>query len=196
MLITTAQYTTSSTSYLQDPTEGAPCFAFIGRSNVGKSSLINMLMQRRLAKTSSTPGKTKKIDYFLVNENWYLVDLPGYGWANVPKRLKVQWEKMVRTYILHAQTLLKVFVLVDIRLTPQEKDINFINWLGKKRIPCAIVFTKIDKINQQRRAQHIQLFQSRLYLTWAVLPSFFVTSSTKKKGRDELCDYIDTLLFN
>ena len=120
MHIATAKYITSSTSYQQDPTEGAPAYAFIGRSNVGKSSLINMVVRRKLAKTSSTPGKTKMINYFLVNNSWYLVDLPGYGWANVPKRLKDQWEKMVRAYILHAPTLLQLFVLVDIRLTPQE----------------------------------------------------------------------------
>lgn len=193
MHIATATYITSSTSYQQDPTQGAPSYAFIGRSNVGKSSLINMVVQRKLAKTSSTPGKTKMINYFLVNDSWYLVDLPGYGWANVPKRLKVQWVKMVRAYILHTPTLRQVFVLVDIRLTPQEKDIEFINWLGRKRIPCAIVFTKIDKVNQQRYALHAQLFQDRLRMAWGALPPFFATSAVKKQGRNLLCAYITSL---
>ena len=137
---------------------------------------------------------SKLINYFLVNDRWYLVDLPGYGWANVPKRLKVQWEKMVRAYILRTPSLHHVFVLVDIRLTPQEKDIAFINWLGSKRIPFAIVFTKIDKVNQQRYALHAQLFQDRLRMTWGALPAFFATSATKKKGREVLCGYIASLL--
>ena len=193
MHIATAKYITSSASYQQDPTKGAPAYAFIGRSNVGKSSLINMLVHRKLARTSSTPGKTKMINYFLINDMWYLVDLPGYGWAKVPKRLKLQWEKMVRAYILRTPSLRHVFVLVDIRLTPQEKDIAFINWLGSKRIPFAIVFTKIDKVNQQRYALHAQLFQDRLRMTWGALPTFFATSATKRKGREVLCQYIASL---
>ena len=170
-----------------------PEFAFIGRSNVGKSSLLNMITQRKsLAKTSSTPGKTQTINHFLINASWYLVDLPGYGYASVSKTQKAGWSQMIESYLLHRENLYCTFVLIDARLEPQKIDIEFINWLGSKNIPMALVLTKTDKISQAELAKSKKNIESRLLKDWEELPVMFITSSEKKRGREELLTFIAT----
>ena len=172
-------------------TPALPEIVLLGRSNVGKSSLINMLTNRKsLAKTSSTPGKTQLINHFLINTNWCLVDLPGYGFARVSKTSKAAWDKMIRDYLENRENLMSVFVLVDIRLDPQPIDVRFVNWLGEKQIPFAIVFTKADKISKQQVIYSVEQFKKELKKTWAELPLIFITSSEKRTGRDEILDYI------
>ena len=191
MQINSAEFLTSNTVYTKCPPADKPEYAFIGRSNVGKSSLINMLTNRKsLAKTSSTPGKTQLINHFLINTNWYLVDLPGYGFARVSKTSKAAWDKMIRDYLENRENLMSVFVLVDIRLDPQPIDVRFVNWLGEKQIPFAIVFTKADKISKQQVIYSVEQFKKELKKTWAELPLIFITSSEKRTGRDEILDYI------
>lgn len=169
-----------------------PEYAFIGRSNVGKSSLINMLASRKaLAKTSSTPGKTQLINHFLINKKWYLVDLPGYGYAKASKASKAQWNKMIRDYLEKRPNLMTVFILIDIRLEPQTIDLNFIKWTGEKEIPLALVFTKSDKISKQQIVYSVELFKKSLLKNWEELPLMFITSAEKRKGGEEILDYID-----
>lgn len=191
MDISSAVFVTSSTNHNGCPEPNRPEYAFIGRSNVGKSSLINMLTNnQKLAKTSGKPGKTQLINHFLIDGQWYLVDLPGYGWAKVSKEKRSEWGPMTRDYLLNRRNLMGVFVLVDSRLEPQKIDIEFINWLGKNSVPFVIVFTKADKqsINKTRKA--IASFRKRLLQDWEVMPQYFITSATRKTGREELIQFI------
>jgi GTP-binding protein len=192
MNITSAEFIISNTDVAKCPSPDRPEFAFIGRSNVGKSSLINMLTQRKnLAKISSTPGKTQTINHFLINDNWYLVDLPGYGYASVSKTKKEGWSKMIETYLRKRENLYCTFVLIDARLEPQKIDIEFINWLGKEGIALALVLTKSDKINQAELAKSKKALEARLLKDWEELPPVFITSAEKNRGRDELLKFID-----
>jgi len=192
MEITTAEFIISNTQVSKCPMPDKPEFAFIGRSNVGKSSLINMLTQRKnLAKTSSTPGKTQTINHFLINNKWYLVDLPGYGYATVSKSTKEGWSKMIESYFKQRENVYCTFILIDSRLEPQKKDIDFINWLGGLGIPIALVLTKIDKIKQSELARSKKNFETRLLNDWDELPPVFITSAEKKTGRDHLLDFIE-----
>lgn len=176
------------------PKPDRPEYAFIGRSNVGKSSLINMLMARKnLAKTSSTPGKTQLVNHFSVNQSWYLVDLPGYGYAKVPKAQKVKFEKMISDYILLRENLVSVFILVDIRHSPQQIDLEFMEWLGTSSIPFTMVFTKLDKLKQSEVQPKLKKYRAKMLETWEELPVQVLTSAEKKNGRDALLDYIEKL---
>ncbi len=194
MEIKEAEFTVSNTNYEKCPAPNMAEYAFIGRSNVGKSSLINMLTSKKgLAKTSTTPGKTQLINHFLINKKWYLVDLPGYGYAKVSKTSKAAWDRMIKDYLEKRKNLMTVFVLIDIRLEPQPVDINFIRWLGEKQIPISLIFTKADKISKQQVIFSVELFKRTLLKTWEELPLLFITSSEKKTGRDEILNYIDQI---
>ena len=191
MDIKDAEFLASNTSYLKCPPATKAEYAFIGRSNVGKSSLINMLTNRKgLAKTSATPGKTQLINHFEINKEWYLVDLPGYGYARASKDSKAAWDRMIRDYLEFRKNLISVYVLIDIRLEAQPIDIRFINWLGEKGIPFSIVFTKADKISKQKVSSAVEQYKKELLKSWEELPVIFVTSSEKKLGRDEILDSI------
>jgi GTP-binding protein len=192
MEITSAEFIISNTQISKCPPADKPEFAFIGRSNVGKSSLINMLTQRKnLAKTSSTPGKTQTINHFLINNKWYLVDLPGYGYATVSKSTKEGWSQMIESYFKQRENIFCTFILIDSRLEPQKKDIDFINWLGGLGVPIALVLTKIDKIKQAELARSKRNFETRLLKDWEELPPVFITSAEKKTGRNHLLDFIE-----
>lgn len=187
MKIKTVVFSGSSVSYTQCPQAEKHELALMGRSNVGKSSLINMLLgYKQLAKTSGKPGKTQLINHFLVNDVWYLVDLPGYGWAQVGKTKRQQWAKMVKAYLLHRKQLSFVLVLVDARHEPQKLDIAMINWLGKNHIPFVILLTKADKEAKQQVNKNLAMLKQVLNSDWEVLPPIFVTSSRDKTGREEL----------
>ena len=176
------------------PNDTKPEYAFIGRSNVGKSSLINMLTNRRkLAKTSATPGKTLLINHFIINKEWYLVDLPGYGYAKRSKKEVAKLDQMIRGYILQREQMVNVFVLVDSRHEPQAIDLEFIDWLGQSGVPFAIVFTETDKLSGGKVSQNIANYKKKLQETWEELPPMFLTSSESRQGRDELLDYIDSI---
>jgi GTP-binding protein len=194
MEIKTAEFTLSAPTQSMCPQDTKPEYAFIGRSNVGKSSLINMLTNhRRLAKTSQTPGKTLLINHFMINKEWYLVDLPGYGYAKRSKKEVDRLDQMIRGYILQREQLVNVFVLVDVRLEPQKIDLEFIDWLGVSSIPFAIVFTKADKLTPNKARQAVEAYKQKLSETWEELPPIFLTSAEKKEGRDELLQYIDDI---
>ncbi len=191
MEIKTAEFTLSAPRESMCPKDTKPEYAFIGRSNVGKSSLINMLCNnKKLAKTSATPGKTLLINHFIINREWYLVDLPGYGFAKRSKSEVARLEQMIAGYILQRKQLVNVFVLVDVRHEAQKIDLEFINWLGGSGIPFAIVFTKADKLSGGKLAANVEAYKKVLMETWEELPPIFVTSSEKKLGRDELLGYI------
>ena len=176
------------------PKDNKPEYAFIGRSNVGKSSLINMLTNHKgLAKTSATPGKTLLINHFIINNEWYLVDLPGYGFAKRSKKEVQKLEQMISGYILQREQLVNVFLLVDVRLEPQKIDLEFIQWLGDSSVPVAIVFTKADKLSASKVSQNVEAYKKVLSETWEELPPIFVTSSDKKQGREEVLDYIEQI---
>jgi GTP-binding protein len=195
MKITKSEFISSYADVYKCPTPDKPEFAFIGRSNVGKSSLINMLTQTKdLAKTSSTPGKTQTINHFLINETWYLVDLPGYGYASVSKTLREGFGQMIEDYVQKRENLSCIFVLVDSRLEPQKSDLSFINWAGSKGVPLAIVFTKVDKLKLNELQRNVQQFKKAVLADWEELPPMIITSSEKKTGRDELLDFIDDAL--
>lgn len=169
-----------------------PEYAFIGRSNVGKSSLINMLTNRNgLAKTSASPGKTQLINHFLINKKWYLVDLPGYGYAKISWSSRVRWQQMIRNYMLKRENLMTVFALIDIRHEPQASDLEFIHWMGGNRIPFVIVFTKADKVSKQETIRSVERYKRKLSETWAELPMLVITSADLKQGRDELLSFIE-----
>ena len=194
MDIKQAEFTLSAPVVTMCPKDTKPEYAFIGRSNVGKSSLINMLTNnKRLAKTSSTPGKTLLINHFIINKEWYLVDLPGYGFAKRSKKEIDKLDQMIRGYILQRDQLVNVFVLVDIRLKPQKIDLEFMEWLGLSSIPFSIVFTKADKLTPNKARQAVEAYKKVLLETWEELPPVFVTSSEKKEGRDEILDYIEQI---
>ena len=191
MEIKNSQFVISAPTVEKCPKDNKPEYAFIGRSNVGKSSLINMLCNHKgLAKTSATPGKTLLINLFLVNREWYLVDLPGYGYAKRSKSVQDQLQRMISSYILQRQQLVNVFVLIDIRHDPQKIDREFIDWLGVRSVPFSIVFTKADKLGPVKARQNAERWMESLRDTWETLPPYFITSSEKKTGRQEVIDYI------
>ena len=195
MEIKQAEFTLSAPVVSMCPKDTKPEYAFIGRSNVGKSSLINMLTNnRKLAKTSATPGKTLLINHFIINKQWYLVDLPGYGFAKRSKKEIDRLDQMIRGYILQREQLVCVFVLIDIRLEPQKIDLEFIEWLGLSGIPFAIVFTKADKLTPNKARQAVEAYKHKLLETWEDLPPVFITSAEKKEGRDALLDFIEKYL--
>jgi len=174
------------------PPANMPEYAFIGRSNVGKSSLINMITNRKnLAKTSSTPGKTQLINFFLINESWYLADLPGYGYAKRSKADRESWGIMIRDYLIRRKNLVCVFILLDVRLEPQSSDIDFIHWLGSVELPFVLVFTKADKLGKMALRHNIEHYQNFLLQTWEELPQMFITSVTENRGRGEILDFIN-----
>lgn len=194
-MVKSAEFVKSSSDYRQSPKADRAEFAFIGRSNVGKSSLINALVNKKyLAKTSSQPGKTQLINHFLIDSQWYLVDLPGYGYAKVSKSSREVWGKMIRNYILKRENLLNVYVLVDSRLTPQKIDIEFINFLGENAVPFTIVFTKIDKQSAGKTEENLEVYKQELLKYWEELPNIILTSSEKRKGLDELLDSIKSII--
>ena len=195
MTIKSAEYTISSARVQQCPAGDLPEFAFIGRSNVGKSSLINMLTGRsNLAKTSSTPGKTVLINHFLINAQWYLVDLPGYGYAKRGMQQRDELQRMISGYILQREQMMNLFLLIDSRHEPQRIDLEFIEWLGENGIPFSIVFTKADKLSKGKLAANVKQYLSELSKQWEELPPHFITSSETKLGRDEVLDYIEQIL--
>ncbi|MGJ5642500.1 ribosome biogenesis GTP-binding protein YihA/YsxC [Formosa sp. S-31] len=192
MLIKSAEFVMSNSDVAKCPKDRLPEYAFIGRSNVGKSSLINMLTNRKsLAKTSGRPGKTQLINHFLINKNWYLVDLPGYGYARVSKSTKKVFQKFITAYFAKREQLISAFVLVDIRHTPQPIDLEFMQWLGENGIPFSIIFTKADKLKPKAIENHINAYKDILMETWEDMPNYFITSSSKEIGKEELLNYID-----
>ena len=195
MTISEAIFAGSSARVAQKPKRKLPEFAFIGRSNVGKSSLINMLTgNRKLAMTSSTPGKTKVVNHFLINDSWYLVDLPGYGYAKLPDRMRRELVSVIRDYIHNSEEMQLLFVLVDSRHDIGSIDVDFLSELGENGIPCAIIFTKADKLGPVALAAQIEKDKEILAGTWEELPPMFVSSSEKGRGREEILDFIDTIL--
>ena len=195
MEINKSEFTISSADISQCPKDNKHEYAFIGRSNVGKSSLINMLCNHKgLAKTSATPGKTLLINHFIINNEWYLVDLPGYGYAKRSKTVQQKLEHMISSYILQREQLVNLFVLIDIRHDPQKIDMEFITWLGQSGIPFSIIFTKADKIgNEQKARKAAKKYMETLKETWEELPPYFVTSSDKRIGIEEVLDYIENI---
>lgn len=194
MKITSADFVKSSSIIEECPNPTKNEFAFIGRSNVGKSSLINMLVQRKdLAKTSGRPGKTQLINHFEINEDWYLVDLPGYGYAKTSKKNRAVFQRMITTYIKERPNLINTFVLVDCRHDPQKIDLEFMEWCGMEGIPFSIVFTKIDKLGSSALMKQIARYKKKLLMKWEELPPVFMTSAEGRTGREELLRYIDTV---
>lgn len=194
MNIKEAVFIISNTDVDKCPQDGRPEYAFIGRSNVGKSSLINMLTsQKRLALTSSTPGKTQLINHFLINSEWYLVDLPGYGYAQGGKQKRRTLQKIIDDYLYQRKELTCLFVLIDCRHNPQKNDMEFIQQLGENGIPFAIVFTKIDKLSNRCLKENISIYQNTLLKSWEKLPSIFTISSERKTGKDEILNYIEKI---
>ena len=192
MKIKYADFVTSSAKWQQCPEPEKPEYAMIGRSNVGKSSLINMLTGRKkLAKISSTPGKTITINHFVINGEWYLVDLPGYGYAKRSKSERLKWEKMIRGYLLNRENMISVFVLVDSRHEPQKNDLEFFEWLGISKIPFVITFTKADKLSKNKLEQNISAYKKTLLKNWEELPTMIVTSSETGQGKDDILNYIE-----
>lgn len=194
MEIKKSEFVISAPTVSKCPKDDKPEYAFIGRSNVGKSSLINMLCNHKgLAKTSATPGKTLLINHFIINNEWYLVDLPGYGFAKRSKTVQQKLEQMIASYILQRKQLINVFVLIDIRHEQQKIDREFIDWLGESNIPFTIVFTKADKLGPGKAKQNAQKWLEQLKDRWETLPPYYITSSEKKLGREELLAYIDEI---
>lgn len=192
MEIKSAEFVISNTDINKCPENGLSEYAFIGRSNVGKSSLINMLTNKRgLAMTSSKPGKTLLVNHFIINNEWYLVDLPGYGYATAGKSMREKLKDIIESYILCREELTCLFVLIDIRHEPQQIDLEFMEWLGENGIPFSIVFTKIDKLSKTKLNENLKVYQNKLFETWEELPPVFITSSEKGHGRAELLAYID-----
>lgn len=192
MVIKSAEFVISNSRVEKCPTTGLPEYAFIGRSNVGKSSLINMLTARKgLAMTSQKPGKTQLINHFIINDAWYLVDLPGYGYARLGKDSRDSLRRMIEDYVLERKELVLLFVLLDCRHEPQKIDLEFIQWLGEEGVPFALVFTKADKLSNGRLAANVEAYKAKLREEWEELPPIFVTSSEERMGRDELLGYIE-----
>ena len=195
MDIKKSEFTISSATVSQCPKDTKPEFAFIGRSDVGKSSLINMLCNRKgLAKTSATPGKTLLINHFIINNEWYLVDLPGYGFAKRSKTVQKKLDQMITSYILQREQLVNTFVLIDIRHDPMKIDTDFINWLGESSVPFSIIFTKADKLGPVKAKQNAGKWMAALKDQWEELPPYFITSSEKRTGKDEVLTYIEDIL--
>lgn len=194
MHIKSAEFVMSNSDVAKCPKDRLPEYAFIGRSNVGKSSLINMLMLRKsLAKTSGRPGKTQLINHFLVNKNWYLVDLPGYGYARVSKSSKKVFQKFITNYFEKREQMVLAFVLVDCRHEPQPIDLEFMEWMGETGIPFNIIFTKADKLKPKALERNIKTYSEKMLETWEEMPRFFITSASDSTGRDEVLNYINEL---
>jgi GTP-binding protein len=194
MNIDNAEFAGSATDPDKCPKPIKPEYAFIGRSNVGKSSLINMLTNRNgLAKTSQTPGKTQLINHFLINNEWYLVDLPGYGWARTGRENRATWGTMTRQYLLSRSNLMCIFVLIDSRLEPQRIDLEFMQWLGETGLPFVMVFTKADKQSPTRTQRHVEEYHKKMLETWEEIPQYFITSSEHKIGKEELLGFLGSL---
>ncbi len=194
MEIKNSEFVISAPMVSMCPKDTKPEYAFIGRSNVGKSSLINMLCRHKgLAKTSATPGKTLLINHFIINKEWYLVDLPGYGFAKRSKKEVARLDQMIRGYILGREQLVNTFVLVDVRLEPQAIDLEFMNWLGVSGVPFSILFTKSDKLSAAKVKLNVDAYQKKMLETWEEMPPFFITSAEKGTGREEVLDYIEKI---
>lgn len=192
MEIKSAEFVISNTKIDELPAPKMPEYAFVGRSNVGKSSLINALTNRKkLAKTSGTPGKTQLINHFLVNGAWYLVDLPGYGFAKVSKKDRAKFDKMIHRYVMERKSLMNVFVLVDSKIPPQASDLEFMEFLGVREIPFSIVFTKMDKLNSSAQSKNLRTYEEKLLEVWESLPPMFYTSAADKRGMEDVLDYIE-----
>jgi GTP-binding protein len=197
MDIKSATYLISNVRVDACPTPDMPEFAFIGRSNVGKSSLINMLTSStKLAKVSSNPGKTQTINHFIINKEWYLVDLPGYGYAKVSQTQRAAWQKMIANYLQKRENLVTVFVLIDVRLKPQKNDLDFLAQLGEWKVPFNIVFTKADKITQREASKNAKQFIETMRKEWQFIPRSFMTSTVKHLGKKELLGYLDEMIFD
>lgn len=194
MEIKSAEFVISNTKVELCPNGELPEYAFIGRSNVGKSSLINMLTRKpKLAMTSATPGKTLLINHFLINKEWYLVDLPGYGYAARGKKQVEKIQKIIEDYVLEREQLINLFVLIDVRHEAQKIDMEFIEWLGENGIPFSIIFTKAEKISSSKVKANVKAYMDKLSKQWEELPPYFISSSENKTGRDEILNYIDTI---
>jgi len=197
MKIKTAKFVISNTDITKCPTDNLPEYAFIGRSNVGKSSLINTLTNHKnLAKTSGKPGKTQLINHFIINDEWFLVDLPGYGYAQVSKNKREVFQQFIRDYFLQRNQLICTFVLVDSRHSAQKIDLEFMEFLGYNQIPFAIIFTKVDKLGKSQRNQNIKKYKEQLLETWEEIPPYFLTSATDETGKDEVLEYIENINLN
>lgn len=197
MIVAKSEFVKSSAEVNQCPVDSRWDFAFIGRSNVGKSSLINMLCNRvALAKVSATPGKTQLINHFLINDRFYIVDLPGYGYAKVSKSVKDDFQKIIRNYVLERQNMAVLFVLVDSRHEPQKIDLEFMRFLGENGVPFAIVFTKADKLSEKQLSDRLEVYKSRMLEEWEEMPDYFISSSAHSIGRNEILDYIDGVCKN
>ena len=194
MIINSAEFVISNVDYKKCPSSSLPEYGFIGRSNVGKSSLINMLTGKKdLAKTSSKPGKTLLINHFIINEQWHLVDLPGYGYAKASKTMRDKLKGIIEGYVLFRQQLTNLFVLVDSRLAPQQIDLEFMEWLGEQEVPFSIVFTKGDKQSNSQLSANVMAYKKKLIETWETLPPIFVTSAEKGVGKDDILNYIESI---
>ena len=194
MQVKSAEFVMSNSDVAKCPNNRLPEYAFIGRSNVGKSSLINMLTNKKsLAKTSGRPGKTQLINHFLINKNWYLVDLPGFGYAKVSKSSKKTFQKFITQYFKLREQLVSAFVLVDIRHNPQPIDLEFMQWLGEQAVPFSIIFTKADKLKPNAINNHVEAYKSILLETWEEVPNYFITSSSKDMGKEDVLEYIENL---
>lgn len=194
MKISSAEFVMSNSDVAKCPKNNLPEYAFIGRSNVGKSSLINMLTGRKsLAKTSGTPGKTQLINHFIINKNWFLVDLPGYGYARVSKSSKKVFQKFITTYFSKRTQLVSAFVLVDCRHEPQKIDLEFMQWLGENQIPFSIIFTKADKLSKTKLPQNIEAYINEMLKYWEEMPNYFITSSSNGLGKDDVLNYIEEI---
>lgn len=194
MNIKSAHFVISNTDIKLCPTDGKPEYAFIGRSNVGKSSLINMLVDKKdMAKTSGKPGKTQLINHFIINDTWYLVDLPGYGYAKASKSSRATWEKFIADFLTKRETLINIFVLLDARLPPQKIDIEFMGWCGEQGLPFSMVFTKIDKLSSSALQKNLAAYKKEMLKMWEVMPPSFTTSAESKFGREKLLNYIQSI---
>ena len=197
MEIKEARFLISNTDVSKCPEPNKPEYAFIGRSNVGKSSLINMLTNKKaLAKTSGKPGKTRLINHFLINNEWYMVDLPGYGYAKVPKVEREKWEKFLRRYILKRENLYCLFVLIDSRHEPQKVDLDFMEWLGVSEIPFSIIFTKTDKLKPAELTENLNRYQEKMFETWETMPGFFISSAETGAGKEDILGFINDLNYS
>jgi GTP-binding protein len=195
MKVNTAEFVISNTDYKLCPKDEIPEFAFIGRSNVGKSSLINMLVgNKNLAKTSGRPGKTQLINHFIINKQWFLVDLPGYGYAKASKVQRDKWERFIADYLTNRKQLTNIFVLLDSRLDPQKIDLEFMNWCGEKQLPFSMVFTKIDKLSSSALSKNLAKYKREMLKYWAELPPVFTTSSESAFGKEKILNYIETII--
>ena len=194
MEIKEARFVVSNTDVKKCPPPNKPEYAFIGRSNVGKSSLINRLTNKKtLAKISGKPGKTRLINHYLINEEWYLVDLPGYGYAEVPKKERLKWEQFLKRYILQRENLYCLFVLVDSRHEPQKPDLDFMEWLGISEVPFTIIFTKIDKLKPEELKANLKKYEEKMFETWETMPGYYISSAETGDGTTEILDFIELL---